>query len=287
MASVPDRTKANMAILADTAANGSPSFPFPICHHNGYFALTPAIEYTPAVLKTEITLTFPEDLKTEHNYGYEHVIASIPDRGVLIGMFWLAHYGTGWGNAPTSRENYGGTRRPAGTYRMVLTAVDKDNLNVGLFEMCGTEVGNTTLTVTDLFAGNPVVHFGYPTKAILAASTGNVNYSMKPCEGAVVESVARWDETPITAITLSNNTIPASKTNLGHEIIGTLFASHPTQLRGFRFTQTGITNPFLQIVGDEIQVASYSAAGLQTITVRAYDDFGRYADQAFTITITA
>jgi hypothetical protein len=150
------------------------------------------------------------------------------------------------------------------------------------------------LTVTDIFAGNPVIHFGFPTDAQIAnggitTTTGVADIAVVPPAYGVSVVTMQAENSGPTAIALSP-AVALTTSDIGYWV-GSLAATHArTAALPCTFdlvSGTGDTNnASFSIRGNNVHVAAALTAGSKSIRVRAMDRFGYTYAAAVTITVS-
>lgn len=299
---VPDRTQADMGLLPDTAANGSPSFPFHVCHRNGYFALSPAVTADPAV-SAQVVFTPPVAWRDANGSGCDTFLAAIEDgdiRLVISPCGIIAFDGNDLTAAGGIAVSPGGGnedfRFKANVKHRMVISCDASSLTVGIYDDDTGEIlaGTSPTVITGAtpqfanFSGSPTILLGYPTKAYInsgyAGEDGHVG--LYPAEGMIIHSMSA-EVTGPTNITLTNSTVKAAKES-GYAV-GRLQTVHPTDLDGFNYTLvagTGDTNNAnFRITGNLLTKYGSPAAGSKSIRVQTKDKFGKTYAKALTVTV--
>lgn len=293
MASVPDRAYVDLSLLPDVAANGSPSFPFVAYHNNGYFAFDPALEYVGGVVPCELKMSGLKPRLLTSGPTSNEVIAWCLARGILVTATHLIHFASGFAAPGTSSVAFDPmpTYQEGRTYKLLFTCLDVDNLEVRLWN--ADEGGNPSialLTVTGLFAGDPIFTTGALPDSIRAANTashpGNISSSFTSPLALVIQAMGA-EATGPTDITLSNATVLAAKES-GYPV-GNLQTTHPTDSEGFNYAfvaGTGDTNnASFTITGVRLTKYGTLTAGAKSIRVRTTDKFGKTYTKALTVTV--
>jgi len=200
MLNAADTTPADMTILADTALNAAPVFPFHVCHKNGFFVLDPPVVYDPAPLATEIVFTPPRDWWKENDKGCNTIIGAIESIGLILSPCGVLDFGGDYANSagasvyPTGVIPGAELRFYSGTkYKLTISIPNATDMTLTIVALEASDMPKGVLPMTHNFSvplsGNPEITFGFPTKAQLAC-----NYDGPPCktaEGMIIHSVSR------------------------------------------------------------------------------------------------
>lgn len=291
----PDRTPLDRTMVADAALNETPSFPMEICYKNGYFAADPAIEYTPAVVPIEMVV---KGVMTEQQYGQrdypEQILGVCEAKNIIITHRSLNHHESGLASVAGTSVSLATTPDDSREYIYRIWASDKDNLNMTCQPVGGGDQTLCTLTVTDLFAGNPTFHFGYVKDkfydAVLYDGEGHPGEVYIAAEGVMIQEFRAAQEgartftyTPLTA---------AIEQEDGSFYIGKLSAVDTNGLdQGYAFALaagTGDTDngdfSIPAVSGDKVYSDTEITDGVKYIRVSATDVYGVAVEHAFELT---
>lgn len=287
----PDRSGPDLSQYSDAVVDGTPTYPHYYTPVTGFIALNPAATYTPGVVKSEILLS---------GITNKEVILGVSEAyKVMITNKRIAHFPTTWAAGVTTEANSAEFDpqvewNEQKTYLLLITAASKDAITVKISEMSGVEVGSATLTVTDIFAGNPVFHFGFPTDAQIA--NGGITNGTTLDDIAVVPpaydiSVVAMQSENAGPTSVAVSPAVAKTTWDSGSWIGTLFAGHArpaAQPCTFALVAgTGDTNnASFSIRGSNLHTAATLTAGSKSIRVQATDRFGYSYAAAVTVTVS-
>lgn len=281
----PDRSGPRYDLVANAVLNEGPAFPFQTCPNNGFCAMSPAPQYTPAVVPVEILVKGISLANCRSPFIFED------SRKIAISLAQVRQYGTSWSDTVTNFENSLSDEQRTSlneqaTYMIRLRLPDKDNLTVTIFNYgAGDQIATATLNVTDLFSGNPSFVIGYPTDAQLVGLTLD---NALPSPDISVLSVQAINPGP-SAITLSP-AVATTSAEVGYWV-GNLWATHARSAAlpcTFALvTGTGDTNnASFSIRGTNLHVAGTLTAGAKSVRIQATDRYGATFAAAKTITVS-
>jgi hypothetical protein len=291
----PDRSGPNLDLLANSALDASPAFPFSICPVNGYFELDPPVAYTPATAATEVVYTQLPGGARGVVYPTNEIILAVvgTTSGIMVTNWRIMYLPDDWVTGdhadyidfdplPVYNENT--------KYIFKFSAADKDNFTVTVMEESGQAVTSATLTKTDLFSGNPTIYVGYPTDNQLAnnGTTGGPQHPFIGAFGVTVNEVRVENPGP-TDIAVSP-AVSKTTAEVGYWV-GSLSATHTRSAAlpcTFALvTGTGDTdNASFSIRGSQVHVAGTLTVGAKSIRVQAMDRYGATYEKALTITVS-
>lgn len=292
MINAPDRSGPDLSKYSNATVDGTPNYPHYYTPLRGFIALTPAATYTPGVVKSEILITGVTNS--------EAILGVCETYKVMITNKRIAHFPTTWVAGVTVEADSAEFSPQINwneqkTYLLLISTASKDAITVKISEASsGVAVGTATLTVTDIFAGNPVLHFGFPTDSQIAnggiaGGTTLDDIAVVPPAYQIAVTAMQAENAGPTDVTV----LPAvAKTTaeVGYWV-GNLWATHArTAALPCTFalvTGSGDTNnASFSIRGTNLHVAGTLTAGAKSIRVQAMDRFGYTYAKALTVTVS-
>lgn len=192
MGSIPDRSGANLDLLANAALNGSPSFPYPYSHTNGYFATS---DFTDG--SVDIIFTVPRRIDTSVEAD-ARIILAVHDDGVddptILCLGGMHNFASGLSTAPTSSTTWTAVFEANVPYYLHLSA-DAGNIAVWAgnpvqASQDGAQI-DTGLGVEGMHTNSAVYYFGFPKDEWLAANRpGDAGAAFSVLEGMVIKVLA-------------------------------------------------------------------------------------------------